>query len=241
VDRLDPQNIADRLEGLGQRCDAVALIAGDHPLISQTIQSLKARGKPVIAYITDQSAPDRAGFVGTDNWKLGRTAAWFLAQTTPWPGRVAVFIGNHRYQCQDISDASFRSYMREHAPHLQIDDSRPTHEEPNEAYRIVTELLSQLDDLRGIYIVGGGISGVLRAVREAPEEKRKMVRIICRDIGPETRKGLSEGLITAALCHPLDQTSNELIATMITVLDHRNSSTVIQRIVPFEIITPESV
>jgi LacI family transcriptional regulator, galactose operon repressor len=68
-----------------------------------------------------------------------------------------------------------------------------------------------------------------------------MVRIICRDIGPETRKGLSEGLITAALCHPLDQTSNELIATMITVLDHRNSSTVIQRIVPFEIITPESV
>jgi LacI family transcriptional regulator len=131
--------------------------------------------------------------------------------------------------------------MREHAPHLQIDDSRPTHEEPKEAYRIVTELLSQLDDLRGIYIVGGAISGVLRAVREAPEEKRKMVRIICRDIGPETRKGLSEGLITAALCHPLDQTSNELIATMITVLDHRNSSTVIQRIVPFEIITPESV
>jgi LacI family transcriptional regulator len=241
VDRLDPQNIADRLEALGQRCDAVALIAGDHPLISQTIQSLKARGIPVIAYITDQSAPDRAGFVGTDNWKLGRTAAWFLAQTTPWPGRVAVFIGNHRYQCQDISDASFRSYMREHAPHLQIDDSRPTHEEPNEAYRIVTELLSQLDDLRGIFIVGGGISGALRAVREAPEEKRKMVRIICRDIGPETRKGLSEGLITAALCHPLDQTSNELIETMITVLDHRNSSAVIQRIIPFEIVTPESV
>lgn len=156
VDVLEPQNIADRLEALGKRCDAVAVIAGDHPLIGQTIQSLKERGKPVVAYITDQSARDRAGFVGTDNWKLGRTAAWFLAQTTPMPGRIAVFIGNHRYQCQDVSDASFRSYMREHAPHLQVDDSRPTHEEPQEAYRIVSQLLSELDDLRGIFIVGGG-------------------------------------------------------------------------------------
>jgi LacI family transcriptional regulator len=241
VDILEPQNIADRLEALGRRCDAVAVIAGDHPLIGQTIQSLKAGGKPVIAYITDQSAPHRAGFVGTDNWKLGRTAAWFLAQMSPSSGRIAVFIGNHRYQCQDISDASFRSYMREHAPHLQVDDSRPTHEEPQEAYRIVRELLSALDDLRGIYIVGGGISGVLRALREAPEEKRNKVRVVCRDIGPETRKGLTEGLITAALCHPLDRTSDELIGTMIDSLEHRNSSTILQRVVPFEIITPESV
>ncbi|WP_018237062.1 LacI family DNA-binding transcriptional regulator [Ensifer sp. BR816] len=241
VDLLEPQNIADRLEVLGRRCDAVAIIAGDHPLISQTIHSLKVRGKPVIAYVTDQSAPDRAGYVGTDNWKLGRTAAWFLAQTTGTPGRVAVFIGNHRYQCQDVSDASFRSYMREHAPHLRVDDSRPTHEEPQEAYRIVTELLSGLDDLRGIYIAGGGISGVLRALREAPDEKRNKVRIVCRDIGPETRKGLTEGLITAALCHPLDRSSDELIATMVASLEHRNSTTILQRVVPFEIITPESV
>ena len=241
VDVLEPQNIADRLEALGRRCDAVALIAGDHPLISHTIQSLRARGKPVIAYITDQSAAYRAGFVGTDNWKLGRTAAWFLAQMTPSPGRIAVFIGNHRYQCQDISDASFRSYIREHAPHLHVDDSRPTHEEPQEAYRMVSELLSHTDDLRGIYIVGGGISGVLRALREAPEQAREKVRVICRDIGPETRKGLTEGLITAALCHPLDRTSDELIGTMIESLQHLDSSTVIQRVVPFEIITPESV
>ena len=101
----------------------------------------KGQGKPVVAYITDQSAPDRAGYVGTDNWKLGRTAAWFIAQTTHAPGRVAVFIGNHRYQCQDISDASFRSYIRENASHLTVEDSRPTHEDPEEAYRLVSDLL----------------------------------------------------------------------------------------------------
>lgn len=124
IDRLDPTNIAERLGALGRDCDAVSIVAGDHPLISQQISALRDLGTPVVTYITDLSAPDRAGYVGLDNWKLGRTAAWFIAQTAQAPGRVALFIGNHRYQCQDVSDASFRSYMREHALHLQIDDSQ---------------------------------------------------------------------------------------------------------------------
>lgn len=241
VDLLEPENIAGRLRALGEACDAVAAIAADHPLIGQTIQALKTKGKPVVAYITDQSAPARAGFVGTDNWKLGRTAAWFIAQTTCRPGRVAVLIGNHRYQCQDISDASFRSYMREHASHLIVDDSRPTHEEPKMAHRLVSQLLAEADDLVGIYIAGGGISGVLQALREGPEEQRRSIRIVCRDIGPETRRGLAEGIITAALCHPLEQTSAQLVQTMIDAIKQPGNSVILQRTIPFEIITPESL
>ncbi|EYD75228.1 Transcriptional regulator, LacI family [Rubellimicrobium mesophilum DSM 19309] len=241
VDLLEPENIAARLRALGEDTDAVAIIAADHPLIAQAIQGLKVDGKPVVTYITDQSAPDRAGYVGTDNWKLGRTAAWFIAQTTQGPGRIAVFIGNHRYQCQDVADASFRSYIREKAGHLTVEDSRLTHEEAREAHRMVSGLLAEGDDLVGIYIAGGGISGVLQALREAPEEKRRSVRLVCRDIGPETRKGLAEGLITAALCHPLEQTSSQLVQTMIDAIGQKGSSTVLQRTVPFEIVTPESV
>jgi LacI family transcriptional regulator len=102
-------------------------------------------------------------------------------------------------------------------------------------------LLSELDDLRGIFIIGGGISGVLRALREAAPERRDKVKVVCRDLGPETRKGLTEGLITAALCHPMDRISDELVATMIASLTHRDSPAILQRIVPFETITPESV
>lgn len=241
VDRLEPENISARLIALGDLYDAVAVIAADHPLVGQGIQSLRARGKPVVAYITDQSAPDRAGYVGTDNWKLGRTAAWFIANTTQGAGRVSVFIGNHRYQCQDISDASFRSYIRENAGHLTVDDSRPTHEDPQVAYKIVSSLLTELNDLIGIFIIGGGISGVLQALREAPEEKRRTVRLICRDIGPETRKGLAEGLITAALCHPWEQTSDQLVQTMLDAIRQKGNGVILQRTIPFEIITPESV
>lgn len=241
VDLLTPENIAARLKALGAANDAVAVIAADHPVIAQAIRELREAGTPVVAYITDQSAPERAAFVGTDNWKIGRTAAYLIAQMTPQPGRIAVFLGNHRYQCQDVSDASFRSYIREHAPHLTVEDSRPTHEESAEAYRMVKELLETTDDLAGILIVGGGISGILRALREAPEERRRAIRLVCRDIGPETRKGLSEGLITAALCHPVEQTSAALVQTMIDAVEQGDSAATVQRTIPFEIVTPENI
>lgn len=241
VDQLEPANIAERLRALGKECDSVAIIAADHPLIGQAIRELRENGTSVVTYITDQSAPERAGYVGTDNWKLGRTAAYFISQMTQERGRIAVFIGNHRYQCQDVADAAFRSYIREHAPDLIVGESEPTHEDSNQAYSRVCELIAKHQDLCGILMVGGGISGVLRALREAPEERRKKIRVICRDIGPETRKGLTEGLVTAALCHPLEETSETLIQTMIDVSKQEKPGPTLQRTIPLEIITPENV
>lgn len=241
VDRLEPANIAERLRAIGKECDAVAIIAADHPLIGQAIRDLRDDGVGVVTYITDQSVSERAGYVGTDNWKLGRTAAFFISQMTHDTGRIAVFIGNHRYQCQDVAEAAFRSYIREHAPNLIVGESEPTHEDSSRAYRLVRDLMERHQDLRGILIVGGGISGVLRALREMPEERRREIRVVCRDIGPETRKGLTEGLVTAALCHPLEQTSQTLIQTMIDVANRPEPGPTLQRTVPLEIVTPENV
>ena len=241
-DDLAPESIAANLIKLGRECDAVSVIAADHPLVNQAVEQLRVEGVPVVTYITDLSTTTRAGYVGTNNWKLGRTAAWFMSQTTQQrQGKVVTFIGNHRYQCQDIADASFRSYVRECAPHLTVEDALPTQELPANAYELVRERLKKDVGMVGIFITGGGISGVLQALREVDEEKRKQVRLVCRDIGPEIRKGLSENLILAALCHPLEQVSDALIDTMLSAIKQKEGLLPIQRIVPFEIITPESV
>jgi LacI family transcriptional regulator len=241
-DDLAPEAVAANLLSLGEQSDAVAVVTADHPLISQAIDELRAKGIAVVAYVTDLSAASRAGYVGTDNWKLGRTAAWFISQTAPRVGKLFCLVGNHRYQCQDISDASFRSYIREHAPEFQVNEALLTHEEPENAYQIVSGLIGKEPDLTGIFVNGGGISGVLRATRELPNERQRSIRIVCRDIGPEARKGLSEGLITAALRHPVDKMPEELIDVMLRLVgDSRGSASIEQRIVPFEIVTPESV
>jgi LacI family transcriptional regulator len=240
-DDLSPEAVAAELMRLQETADAVAVVTADHPLVSQAIDTLRAKGVPVVAYVTDLSAASRAGFVGTDNWKAGRAAAWFISQTAHRPGKVFPFIGSHRYQCQDVSDASFRSYMRENAPDFHVSDTLLTHEEPENAFRVVRKLIEEEPDLRGVFVNGGGISGVLRAIRELPPERRSEIRVVCRDIGPEARKGLSEGLITAALCHPVEKMSDELIDVMLRLCDHRDTASIEQRIVPFEIVTPESV
>ncbi|MBD9490067.1 MULTISPECIES: LacI family DNA-binding transcriptional regulator [unclassified Ensifer] len=240
-DDLSPEAVSANLLQIGQTADAVAIITADHPLVSQAIDELRGKGVPVVAYVTDLSAASRAGFVGTDNWKRGRTAAWFISQTADEPGKVFPLVGSNRYQCQDIADASFRSYMRENAPAFQVSDTLLTHEVPENAYEIVRGLIAQEPEIKGIFVNGGGISGVLRAMRELPPERQGKIRIVCSDVGPETRKGLSEGLITASLCHPLDKMPGELIDVMLRLIERRDTPSIEQRIVPFDILTPESI
>uniref|UniRef100_UPI0031011C6A LacI family DNA-binding transcriptional regulator n=1 Tax=Neorhizobium sp. EC2-8 TaxID=3129230 RepID=UPI0031011C6A len=240
-DDLSPEAVSANLLQIGKLADAVAVITADHPLVSQAIDELRGRGIPVVAYVTDLSAASRAGFVGTDNWKRGRTAAWFISQTADEPGKVFPLVGSNRYQCQDIADASFRSYMRENAPDFQISDTLLTHEVPENAYEIVRHLIEEEPNIKGIFVNGGGISGVLRAMRELSPERQNKIRIVCSDVGPETRKGLSEGLITASLCHPLDKMPAELIDVMLRLIDRRDAHSIEQRIVPFDILTPESL
>lgn len=240
-DDLSPEAVASNLLRLGGYCSALAVVTADHPLVSQAIDTLRTKGVPVVTYVSDLSAASRAGFVGTDSWKRGRTAAWFLAQTVKGSGKIAPLIGSNRYQCQDVSDASFRSYMRENAPEFTVTETFLTHEEPDNAYATIKDLLSNETDLKGVFVNGGGISGVLRAVRELPMESQRNIRVVCSDIGPETRRGLSEGLITASLSHPLDKMPQELVAVMLRRIESGDTGSMEQRIVPFEILTPESI
>ncbi|MGY8683637.1 LacI family DNA-binding transcriptional regulator [Bradyrhizobium sp. UFLA05-153] len=240
-DDLAPEAVATNLLSLGKQSDAVAIITADHPLVSQAIDELRAIGVPVVAYVTDLSAASRAGFVGTDNWMAGRTAAWFIKQTVRELGKVVPLIGGNRYQCEEISAASFRSYMREHAPDFDVSDTLLIQEEHGNDHGVVRKLIDKNPDLRGVFVNDGGISGVLRAVRELPVERRRKIRIVCRDVGPETRKGMNEGLITASICHPLDKMPQELIDVMLRLVECRDTASIEQRIVPFEILTPESL
>ncbi|BCG76031.1 LacI family transcriptional regulator [Mesorhizobium sp. 113-1-2] len=240
-DDPSPEAVAANLLKIGESAHAIAVISADHPLVGQAIDELRVKGVPVIAYVTDLSAASRAGFVGTDNWKAGRTAAWFISQMSGQPGKVFPLIGSSRYQFQDISDASFRCYMREHAPEFHVSETLVTHEAPKNAYAVVRRLIAEEPELRGIFVNGGGISGVLLAMRELAAEHQCKIRVVCRDIGPETRKGLSEGLITASLCHPVDRMPEELIDVMLRMIERTDTRLIEQRIVPFEILTPESI
>ena len=162
------------------------------------------RGVPVFALISDLSAPALAGYVGLDNWKVGRTAAWAISQFVQAPGQVGIFVGSHRYRCQEACEMSFRSYFREHATDFQLLEPRTSLEEARYVYESTLDLLQREPDLVGLFVAGGGIEGVIRALREECASERMFT--VGLDLTAETRSGLIDGVLKLVLSHPM-QTS----------------------------------
>ena len=56
-----PENVAGQLLAMGDKVDAIAVVAADHALISSAIEALHQKQVPVFGLISDLSSPLRAG------------------------------------------------------------------------------------------------------------------------------------------------------------------------------------
>src|SRR5207344_2998217 len=97
MEELTPQDIAARMMALAETCDAIGVVAAVHPLLTQAIDALQQRGVPVFALISQLAATGETHYVGLDNWKVGRTAAWAFEHMCHAPGKLGILVGNHRY------------------------------------------------------------------------------------------------------------------------------------------------
>ena len=101
--------VAVRLLRLGEMAHAVAVVSVDHPRVSDTIAALRARGVPTFAILTELGAEAAAPYIGRDNRKEGRTAAWLIVKAARRPGKVGIIVGSHRFLCQETAEISFRA------------------------------------------------------------------------------------------------------------------------------------
>lgn len=240
-DDLSPEATADRLLQLGRDVDAIAVVTVDHPRITEAIDRLKANRVPVVAVISDLTAPARAGYVGLDNWKVGATAGWAMAKLCKRPGKIAVFVGNHRYLCQDMNEIRFRSYLRERATEFQVLDAITTFEDSKYSYQSTLDLLHRTPDLVGIFIAGGGKTGILRGLREDTSGLAKTLRVVGLDLTPEARSGLLDGVIDIILAHPIKLLAETTVDLLVSVTAEETNGAPVQRLLPFEIYTPENL
>jgi LacI family transcriptional regulator len=239
LDELAPAYIADQLLKLGKDADALAVVAADHPRVTEAIGQLQARRVPVFALISDLSAPARAGYVGLDNWKVGRTAGWAVAHLARQVGHVGIVVGSHRYRCQEACETGFRSYFREHAPGFRLLEPRNSLEDTRYAYESILDLLQQDPGLVGLFVAGGGIEGVMRALRE--DEAFKGVVTVGLDLTDATRSGLIDGVLKLVLSHPLKLMAETLVGLMVQAVPPGPTDPAPQILLPFDIFTAENV
>jgi len=235
---FDPNAIAEQIERLGKSADAIAVVAANHPRIAAAIAALHERGIPAFALISELTAPVPVGYAGLDNYKVGRTAAWAIANLCKRPGKVGIIVGTHRFRCQDLNEMGFRSYFREHAPDFALLEPAASLEDARYAAEITGDLLARAPDLVGLYVAGGGISGVVRTLRETDAGKR--IVTIGHDLTPHTQTGLVDGVIKLLIAHPLKALSRALTDAMAQAT-LKGGQPLPSLILPFEIHTPENV
>jgi LacI family transcriptional regulator len=241
LEDLRAETVAERLLKLGRRCDALAVVAADHPRITAAVDQLARDGVAVFALISDLTAAGRAGYVGLDNWKVGRTAAWAIANMARLPGEVGIFVGSHRYRCQEVCEMSFRSYFREHAPRFRLLEPLTTFEEARYAHEAATALLRRHTGLVGLYVAGGGISGVIQALRDAGPDVSGRIVAVGHELMDTTRSALIDGVLKLVLSHPLQRLAAAVVAAMAEASKAAHGATMRNVQLPVDVFTSENV
>lgn len=215
-----PNVLAAHLRAAAESADAIAIVAVNHSQVNSAIDEVSAKGIPVFCLLSDVTAPGRAGFLGVDNRKRGRTAAWAISRLSRRPGQVGILLGTHRYLGQEMSEVSFRSYLREYAPAftvmesiIDLDDSRLT-------YEAAADMIASNPDLVGIFSAGGGVEGLVRAIRD--EQAGDKLIVVCNEITPTTRDALLDHTIDMVTATPIERLSAKTIAAMVDALGNPN-------------------
>lgn len=238
VAELSPSAISEALDRMGRVADVIGVVSVDHPHVSEAIGRLKAAGKPVFALITDVTAESRAAYVGRDNHREGRTAAWIISKAAERPGQIGIIVGSYRYLCQETAEISFRSYLREHAPQFQALEPLVNLDDSRLAYGATRDMIAHRPDLVGIYICGGGSEGVIAAARD--EAGKRPLAIVCMEITPKSRAALIDGVITAAIATPTALLAAKALEAMNRAAEGRALEAA-QIVVPFDLYLPTNI
>lgn len=242
LDGLSPEQCAELLLQCGVDHDAIALTCVDHPRVNQAVDQLSQAGVRICTFITDITASQRAGYVGIDNRKAGRTAAWAVSRLSRRPGKVGILLGDHRFLCQELCEISFRSYFREQAPGFALLDTRLTFESASQAAMVTRQLLDEHPDLVGLYVSCGGEDGVIEALKA--RGRQADVVVVTHDLTGTTRDALVAGVVDVTLSLPVEASIRALIDLMINASPNspvphvRGFENVL---IPFDINTIENI
>lgn len=243
VEGQAPAEIAARLEPLAARTRALGVVSVDHHSVTQAVEVLKADGKPVFSLLSDFAQGVRESYVGLNNMKVGRTAAWLIARTARKPGRVAVFVGGHRWHGHELRETGFRSFFREYAPEFEILETLVNLDTRRLTYEATLNLLDRYPDIAGFYVAGGGMEGAIMALREemATKDPSAFPSVIVNELTPDSMAALQENLITGIIATPLQSLCRSLLDLMVSSVRSGPAETPGQLFLPITLHVPESL
>lgn len=239
INAQTPAAMTEMLRQLSARNQALAVVAPDYPATTAMVEELKDRGLPLFCLLSDFAMDVRQGYIGLNNMKVGRTAAWMIAKGAKRPGKVAIFVGSHRFHGHELREMGFRSFFREKGQDFEVLDTLVNLDTSEITHEATANLLAQHPDLVGLYVAGGGMEGAISAIREEGYAGR--IQLIVNELTPESKAGLADDVVTMAINTPLPALCRELVSLMVTAIEKGGNAVPGQTFLPFDILLPENI
>ena len=198
-----PADIARQITELGNRVQVLALTSIDHPRIADAVADLQGRGVAVFALLSDFAQGIRQSYIGTNNLRVGRTAAWMIARRLPPGAEIGLFVGGHRWHGHALRETGFRSYFRETLPETQVLDTLVNLDTAELTYEATLSLLAGRPRLAGLYCAGGGMEGTVQAIRD--EGSGRGIALVVNELTEISRLALSDGIAVLAIATPITE------------------------------------
>lgn len=198
VDTFDGEALALALEQLPSGIDGVAVVALDHPAVTEAINTLADAGVVVLTLVSDVPNSRRAHFVGIDNYAAGRTAASLIGRFVgPRKGKVGMIAGSLALRDHVERQFGFEQVISREYPDLEVLPVREARDENARVEAVTRSLLRDHSDLVAIYNAGGGQAGVVKAL-EATGHVSDVI-FVAHELTASTRRHLVRGTVDALI------------------------------------------
>ncbi|NMN72496.1 LacI family DNA-binding transcriptional regulator [Rhizobium sp. 57MFTsu3.2] len=199
VPAFDPGALVGVLDELGEeRPSGVALVATDAPEVRDAVDRLVKDGIPVVTLVSDLTGSQRHHYAGVDNIAAGRTAARLLGRFLGGSkGEVAVLAGSMLVRDHRERLEGFAAVMAAEFPSLSILPVIEGRDDPDMAHMLVADALSKKSDIIGVYSLGAGNRGLIKALKEKAVDRS--LTVVAHELTAHTRAALLDGTIDAIL------------------------------------------
>jgi len=235
--KMEPGILARKLRAcIGQGIDAVAFQALDDPRIRDAVNELVSHNIPVLTLLSGLGNAPVVGFVGIDNRAAGRTAAFLMGRMTKVRGKIAIITGGQLYHSHEDREIGFRAVLRRDFPEIDIISIYSGNDDIEGNYQGTKKVVDCTPDLVGVYNVGGGNEGIVRALKES--ERCKEIMLVCHNLTAKTHTYLLDGSIDVVIHQNMRDAAFKTTETLVAYLNGKPQQ---PNFLSIEIITRENL
>ncbi|MDB5473050.1 MAG: LacI family transcriptional regulator [Devosia sp.] len=192
---IQPEHLKEAVQHIALSVHGIGVIAVDLPKTRHLLHDLVDSGIRVVTIASDVPTAPRSAYVGIDNRVAGRTAALLMGRFLAGrAGSVAILTGSKSYRGHEEREMGFRSVIQEDFCQLDVNVAIEINDEPQASFLAAMRLLNGNTKPLGIYCVGAGRSGIVKALLEHDTKAAGKPVFICHDLTRQTRSYLVDDI-----------------------------------------------